>query len=47
MQHEGGLSARGAEKSMCFIAVGWLYQGTEKAFKLAINHLIYAGGDLY
>lgn len=47
MQHEGGLSGRVAEKSMCFIAVGWHYQGTEEAFKLAINHLIYAGGDLY
>lgn len=47
MQHEGRLSGSVAEKSVCFIAVGWHYQETEKAFKLAINHLIYAGGDLY
>lgn len=47
MQHEGGLSARVAEKSMCFTAVGWHHQKTEKAFKLAINHLIYVGDDLY
>lgn len=42
-----GLSGRVSAKTVCFTAVRRHWHWIEKALKMAINHLIYVGSDLY
>lgn len=42
-----GLSGRVSANTVCFTAVRWHWHWIEKALKIAINHLMYVGSDLY
>ena len=42
-----GLSGRVSANTVCFTAVRQHWHWIEKALKMAINHLIYVGSDLY
>lgn len=42
-----GLSGRVSANTVCFTAVRRHWHWIEKALKMAINHLIYVGSDLY
>lgn len=42
-----GLSGRVSANTVCFTAIRRHWHWIEKALKMAINHLIYVGSDLY